>query len=209
MPHLPMTIALRSISCTEETDEVGADEPFVIVTACDLGALVPTVNCVLYGPFGDVDKGETHATLPLLPGLPGVLANHPLVRRPFWPVNGQATAPLPNPDERTIFIASLVENDDGKPEAARTLVQVAATAALAGSTTVARPLRVRRLIEAIDGALKVPTGAPNFDDLVGSRELALTPQDTDFTGSGARRMRSLSFAGDGGRYTARFDLVAP
>jgi hypothetical protein len=209
MPHLPMTIALRSITCNEETDEVGADEPFVIVTACDLGTLVPTVNCVLYGPFSDVDKGETHATLPLLPGLPGVFANSPHFRRTFWPVNGQATAPLPNPDERTIFIASLVENDDGSPEAARTLVQVAATAALAGSTAVSRPIRVQRLIEAIGGALRVPTGAPNFDDLVGSRELALTPQDTDFAGPGARRTRSLSFAGDGGRYTARFDLVAP
>ena len=34
-------IALDSFRCHTETDEVGADEPYVIVTAIDLRAAVP------------------------------------------------------------------------------------------------------------------------------------------------------------------------
>src|SRR5690606_31020937 len=58
---------LRNIHCHEETDEVGADEPYVLVTAVNLASSVniagfpvplPDFDVVRYG-FDDVDEGET------------------------------------------------------------------------------------------------------------------------------------------------------
>lgn len=211
MPNLPMTIALRSITCLEETDEVGADEPYVLVTIADLGALMPTLDVVLYGPWTDVDKGESRTTLPMVPPLAtmpdDVLALIGVPRRPFWGMDRRTPLPITNPDRLAILV-SLVENDDNDVTATRTLVMGAAVAALTASTNLGRADRVARLREAINGAINVPGGAPNFDDLVGTRELRLTAADVDFPGPGVRRSRSLEFRGDGGHYRVRFDLVS-
>ena len=60
---------LKNIHCDEETDEVGADEPYAFVTSVNLASTVqvsgfpvplPSFEVVRYGPFQDVDKGETH-----------------------------------------------------------------------------------------------------------------------------------------------------
>ena len=76
-------IYLHSIHCHEETDEVGADEPYVLVTAVNLASSVevagfpvplPAYEVVRYG-FSDVDDEETH-------GAPGVSQS-------FWGINGQ------------------------------------------------------------------------------------------------------------------------
>lgn len=102
---------LRSIHCHEETDEVGADEPYVLVTSVNLASSVsvqgfpvplPAFDVVRYG-FDDVDDEETHFT----PGM----------SQSFWGLNG-APAALADP-QKAIFVVSLMENDDGDPEATR------------------------------------------------------------------------------------------
>ncbi|HMO09532.1 MAG TPA: hypothetical protein PKD10_18090 [Paracoccaceae bacterium] len=207
----PVTLALRSIRCIEETDEVGADEPYVLVTACDLTGPVPQVETTLYGPFGDVDKGETHATVPLPPNATqqtiDALSAIMITRRPFWSLNNRTGKKIADRDT-VIFIVSMMENDDGKAKAARTLVKAAATAAVVNSLTLPRADRVKKLVDDINGALKLPTGAPNFDDLIGSKELRPAAADLALTAAGARRSMSLDFKGDGGHYRAFFDIVA-
>lgn len=58
-----LTIAVKSITSINDSTEMGADEPYILVTAVHLSGLVPQVEVTQYGPWGDVDKGETHATL--------------------------------------------------------------------------------------------------------------------------------------------------
>lgn len=211
MTARPVTIALRAIRCIEETDEVGADEPYVLVTACNLTSPVPQLETVLYGPWGDVDKDETHATAPIppnaTPALLTALSGLYILRWPFWSLDNLNALQIANPDQ-VIFIVSMMENDDGKPGAARAIVKGAATASLAGSNGQPRAIRVKKLIADINGALKIPTGAPNFDDLIGSRELRLTAADVTLTTKGAKKSLSLDFKGDGGFYRTFFDVVA-
>ena len=112
--------SLESFRCHTETDEVGSDEPYVIVTSVDLRSTVsvsgisvpiPASRVFRYGPFEDVDQQETHQV--------GFLS--------FWGLNGEERA-LSNPDD-AIFIVGLMENDDGNAENLRGIV----AATVAGS----------------------------------------------------------------------------
>src|SRR4051794_26693070 len=94
---------LEGFRCHEETDEVGDDEPYFIVTAIDLDSTVPvagfpvpipTSRAFRYGPFEDVSGPSSHFA-PFMP---------------FWGLFGEERAL--NPD-RVIFIVSAMENDDG------------------------------------------------------------------------------------------------
>jgi hypothetical protein len=202
----PITIAVREIKCIEETNEVGSDEPYVLVVGVNLKPIVPNVEAVLYGVWDDVDTGETHGTVPVPPNFPpNVLDAIPLVwRKPFWGLNGQPAA-INNPDD-VIFLVALMENDDGKPKAARGLVKGAVVASLASSTQESRAVRIQKLIADMNSALAIPTGAPNFDDQVGSaQELRLTSQDLSLASTGVHT-KSLRFAGDGGKYDVVFEL---
>jgi hypothetical protein len=90
--------------------------------------VIPNVEAVLYGIWGDVDAGETHGTLPLPVGAdPNIFDSLPFVmRKPFWGLNGKPT--LVNNPAQVIFLVAMMENDDGKPKAARGLVKGAAVA---------------------------------------------------------------------------------
>jgi hypothetical protein len=195
---LPISIAVSKIRCRVETDEVGADEPYVLATAVRLQNPISNVEVTLYGPWSDVDKGETHGTVAIPAGVnAGTLPPVIVWRRPCWGLNGQP-APIPNP-ESVILLFSLMENDDGHPDALRTTVKLAAVGSLAASTGSPRNERVRALIRDIDGARKLPTGAPNFDDLVGpTQELPLTSSLLNV--AGGPKTKTLTFRGDGGVY---------
>jgi hypothetical protein len=95
MAALPVTIALKKIKCRIETDEVGSDEPYVLVTAVDLSnPLLPNAEVTLYGPWGDVDEGETRTTQPLQPGVNPSDFPFLVWRRNAW---GRPAAPRPSP----------------------------------------------------------------------------------------------------------------
>lgn len=202
MAALPVTIALSKLKCLIETDEVGADEPYVLVTAIDLKNFpLPQIEVTLYGPWGGVDKGDTATTQPIPPGVdPNVL---PFIvwRRNAWGPSGGAK-PIASPAD-AILLVSMMEHDDGKPTAAREIVKGAVVSSLAASTNMSRANRVSKLIADINGALAIPTGAPNFDDRVGStQELKLSAALLNV--AGGPKTKTLPITGDGGKYQATF-----
>src|SRR3712207_4062567 len=156
-------VYLRSLHSHEETDEVGADEPYVLVASVNLASSVqiqgfpvplPAFEVVRYG-FTDVDDEETH-------GAPGPSQS-------FWGTNGQPSA-LTNPDD-AIFVVGLMENDDGDPEATRGIVKGVVGGSVLGSLTASRADKVAALIRDVNSAMGTPTGGPNVDDRIGITEL--------------------------------------
>lgn len=189
-------IYLSYVRCNVETNEVGADEPYILVTAVNLesGGLVPSFEVVRYGPFQDVDNGEKH----FAPG----------ISRSFWNIdNTPATISDPN---NVIFAVALMENDDGSPESLRGIVKGLVGVSLLASATFDHNAKVNKLLEDINSGLSTPTGAPNFDDKVGSpQQLIFTSAELNQAEAGQTVRKTLFFAGDGGSYTLGFEARNP
>ena len=193
-------VYLSNLHCHEETDEVGADEPYVLVTAVDLAssvniagfpAPIPAFDVVRYGPFEDVDDEETHFA-------PGIAQS-------FWGLTGRPAA-LNDPDQ-VILLVSLMENDNGDPEALRGIVKGIVGGSVLGSLGLNRADKVSTLIRDVNSALGTPTGAPNFDDKVGGpQELRFSRNELLQAESGQTVSKTLDFAGDGGRYALTFEV---
>lgn len=204
-----LTLAVKSIKSIDDSTEWGSDAPYVLVTAANLKALPPQVEVTLYGPWSDVDKGETHGTLVLPEGTPkavaDVFAATNVMRQPFWGLDNKTAMEIHSPND-VAFIVSVMERDDGKPGALRTMVKLAAVGSLAGSMGMSRATRVQKMIADIKGVIKTPTGAPNFDDVVGTHELTLTATDLERPASGTR-VKKLNFSGgDEGTFEVAFEL---
>lgn len=202
MSALPVTIALKSIKCRIETDEVGSDEPYVLVTAVDLSnPLLPNAEVTRYGPWSDVDAGETRRTQPLQPGLNPNDFPFLVWRRNAWGPSGSAKA-ITNP-ANAILLVSMMEHDDGKPATTRELVKAAVVGALAASAGMTRAQRIDKLKADINGALGIPTGFPNFDDRVGStKEVPLSANLLNV--AAGPKTKTMTIVGDGGRYDVTF-----
>ena len=194
-------IYLRSIHCHEETDEVGADEPYALVTAVNLAASVsvqgfpvplPAFEVTRYG-FDDVDDEEDH----IAPG----------ASRSFWGING-APAPLNDPDE-AIFVVGLMENDDGDPEALRGIVKGVVGGSVLGTLTAVRSDKVAALMRDVNSAMGPPTGAPNFDDRIGVGEVRFSAEELRRAEAGEAVTTAININGDGGRYELTFEARDP
>ncbi|HEY9048141.1 MAG TPA: hypothetical protein VIN08_19680 [Ohtaekwangia sp.] len=168
-----LTLAVKSIKSITESSGLGSDEPYVLVTAAKLSGVIPQLEVTLYGPWSDVDEGETHGTL-VLPKqlLPEDTFAGQVVRQPFWGLDNVNAAPIAHPDE-VVFIVSVMENDGGDPHNLRSFIKLAAIASLAASSGMTRAVRVRKLINDIGGIMGTITGV-DFDEPVGLRELPLT-----------------------------------
>ena len=196
-------IYLTNIHCNEETDEVGADEPYVLVTAVNLASTVsvagfpvplPAFEVVRYGPFEDVDEDETY----FAPG----------ISQSFWSLTN-APATLNDPD-KVIFVVALMENDNGDPEALRGIVKGIVGGSVLGSLSFDRNNKVIKLISDVNSALGTPTGAPNFNDKVGDpQELRFSSEELNQAESGQTVSKTLVFNGDGGSYTLTFEVRNP
>jgi hypothetical protein len=189
---MALTIAVKSITCLQESTEPSLhDEPYVLVTGVDLSQLIPNVEVTQYGPWSGVDKGETHGIKD---------------RLPFWGLDNKTAVAISDPSS-VVFIVSVMENDSGKPEVLRGLVKGAAVASLAASNGMPRATRVQKLQNDIHSALGIPTGFPNPDDIVGSKELVLTAGDLVAPAS-KTRIKTLDFAGGKqGTFRVTFDLT--
>jgi hypothetical protein len=175
----PVKIIVNAIRCEKGTSEIGDDEPYVIATACDLSPVVPQIESTLYGP---VTMGTGEVKYP--------------AGKPFWFIDNATGKVIPDP-ANVIFILSLMENDDGSPDAARGLVKAATTASLANSLALPRAQRVKKLQDDIDSTLAIPTGAPNIDDQIGnSIELAPSKLDLILPILGTHTVQ-LKFSGNG------------
>lgn len=214
----PITVTVTKIKCIEESSEVGSDEPYVLVAGIhNPTAPVPNVEVTLYGPWGDIDTGESGGTAPIPLGIdPDLLDAIPLVwQKPFWGLSGKPT--VINQPADVIFLVALMENDDGKPRVTRLSAKAAVLGALTGSIEQVNPkdpkspekIRLNRLEKAIkdmQDSLDIPTGFPNFDDRIDKvKELKLTSQDLSLASTGVHT-KSLQFKGNGEEYEVFFEL---
>lgn len=188
---------LENFRCHEETDDGGAaDEPYMVVVSIDLNAVptipggpaIPASRAFVYGSFSNVDNKETHA-VPF---------------QAFWGLAGEERA-LPNPED-AIFLAAIMEWDDGDAHMLRGVVAAQVAAALVASINVTdRAERVRLTSQAFDSALRTPTGFPNLDDRVGGvQEIRFSRADITTAETGNTARQSLNYRGDGGNYTLTF-----
>jgi hypothetical protein len=195
------SIYLKTLTCNEETSEVGHDEPYVLVTAVDLASSVqiagvpvplPSFDVILYGPYGYVDSGDWRST--------GEAAQS------FWGINGGSST-LTDPNN-TIFLVSVMENDDGNPEALRGIVKGVIGSSVLSTLSATRANKVAALIRDVGSVTGTPTGGPNFDDQVGpTQELLFTADQLAAAEQGMPARQSLWVRGDGGMYTMLFEAV--
>jgi hypothetical protein len=192
---------LDLVHCDEGTSELTPDEPYVLTAVVDLANSVnvqgfpvpiPAFEVVLNGPFENFTNGKTgfaHFTPDLLPS--------------FWDVTGKP-APLTDPN-KAIFVVSLMENDDGHPEALRAIVKGVVGSSIFGTLGSDRATQVAKLIHDVSSALETPTGGPNFDDKIGDpQELSFSAEELGQAAAGQTVSKTLTFVGDGGRYVLTF-----
>ena len=211
----PIEAAVKSIQCIATNDVIGSDEPYVIVAAVSLSSVPRSLEVTLYGPWSDVDSGEVHSTFKIPPGAPqaviDALKNLVVLRTPFWSLDNKSAAPIAKPDD-VVFLAAVLERDDGKPEAARGFVKGLLTATLASGLTLQRDVLVNKLIHDMDSALAVPGQAPDLgffspdDRIGGTQELKLRPRDLARAEAGSVEKR-LRFIGSSGEYSVNFVLA--
>ena len=204
----PLTITVKGIRSIEESNESSAsDEIYVLVTAVDLTVQpVPNVRTVPTGPWADVDAGEFHNAVQFPPGTAEEVFALPFVTaRPFWGLDLRPRV-LRHQDD-VIFLVSCMEHDEGSAQAARELVQVAATGTIASSIGMARATLVQNLINDIDGQLRLPTALHfNLDEQIGkTKELRLTPSHVVKSMARGEFEETILFSGgDEGRVLVQF-----
>ena len=205
----PITIAVRKIHCIAGTAGLGADEPYIIVFAANMTQTPPDVEATLYGPWGDVNEGETHSTVPIPPNIPpNVLDAIPVVwRRNCWGPSGGATT-INKPSD-AIILVGMMENDDGQPSSVRVVCQsfLFASVLATFNSGMSRSDIVAKLIKDMNDTLDTSSrGFPNSDDRLGSaQELVLTESDLNAASRGSLS-KSFRFEGDGGKYDVFLDL---
>jgi hypothetical protein len=156
---------------------------------------IPSSEVVLYGPFADVDKGETH----FAPG----------ISQSFWSIINTPAA-LENPDD-VIFVVAMKENDTDDPEGSRGIVKGEVAGSVSGSLTLSRANKVAKLINDVRSAIRTPSpDGLNFDEVIGDpQELRFSREELAQAESGSVGSKSLVFSGDGGQYTLTFEVRNP
>jgi hypothetical protein len=204
IPNVPMAISATSISSIARNDIriwpfSETDEPYLLIYALDVPKLTPKVNLpkpkVTKIEWQGLDEGDTLAA-------PGNI---------LWGMSG-APAPLASPDD-VIILAAMIEHDDTKTEAVRTLVedQMAITLTTNITSVGNRTEFVSRLINGMNGAIAAATsvalGLPDPDDPIGSaQELRLTKADLGKAYHFGSWTRTLTFSGDGASYAVSFKI---
>lgn len=195
-----MRIFLKSIRCYKDTSEADSDEPYALVFTARRG-FPPAANTVLYGPWGDVDSGESRKTGMFFYG-PGGLPLVPPAN--IWGISGQ---PEPAPDpQNVVIIAALMENDNGKAAGIRAGLHAQLYADLVSAPAeLSRDQLVQRLLKTMRDALKGPItiGVLNNDDLIDVGEI----QIANSLRARLPTVVSKHMTGDGGRYELFFEIA--
>jgi len=194
------------MKCYKDTNESDSDEPYALVFAAQLnnqfGVKIPAAHTVLYGPWGQVDSGDTVRTGQLFYGPGGT----PLVpAEDFWGLSGKPEDL--NNDDDAILLVALMENDNGKPAGIRAGLHAQLFAAITSyaNSKMAREDMIRELLRDMRDALKGPIsiGILNNDDLVGVGELRVNIQSQRSNS----QISSLHLNGDGGKYELFFETL--
>ena len=206
---MDVSIAVMSIACAKTTKEIDRDEPYVLVTAADVSIPVPRVEVVRYGPWADVQKGDTRSTLARPPGMDdttwGAFSRGKIVRTRFWGLDGTPTRIVST--EGVIFVVSLLEHERSTEiEAVRTLLKTQAFASLLESSEKPFDDRASDLVAAVRAALRTKISFPQNDEVIGTKRLPITLDDVS-AAAGSVRRKSLSFTGEGATYTVTAEFV--
>ena len=199
----PLKIALTKMRCLEETNEVGSDEPYVLVFAAQVkpaigNIIIPSAHTTMYGPWEDVDKGDLLST-----GFLNIIkpAN-------CWGLDGKP-AVINNANDVIILVA-LMENDDATPAGIRAGLHAQMFAALTSysNSGMSRASMVQNLRKDMRDVLVgiTVTGIPNSDDLVGIAELSIKSSDIAAASAGTTVVKNILLTGDGGQYRLRFEM---
>jgi len=179
LPHLPpppptpvpLTLTLTDFVCLDQSDEIRLpplflntedDEPYALVFAVDLKTGIATLpagatnsKMTLVGPLSDVDLEERSAPPNVIWGLSDV-------------------PDLVSAASNLIVLVAMMENDNGSPDQARTVLQAAAQASMAQNLPafvakqIPRQELVTRIASGMTGAMGLATvGIPNPDDHIG------------------------------------------
>jgi hypothetical protein len=201
-PYTPLRMDFFRLDCrTEQGDGVFDlhSEPYLVMFTVDLNPpqLLPTGNAVRSQIFEDVDSGETHYADPVTQ---------------VWYFDGTGApraAPIVDPD-RVIFLAALMESDEGAShaDAVRNRMQYLLRPKLIAYKTagLSREFIVNNLIRDMDAAI---TSIRGGDDRIGGvQELRLTLTDVlrARTGGQPQVMKTLVHKGGGAEYWTTFVL---
>ena len=204
MPNVK--IMLTKMRCLRETDEVGSDEPYVLVFAAmieKVGGLVniPSAATTIYGPWNNTDEGDLVETAVHLGG------KQVMASKNFWGLDGHAQQ-LNDPDN-VIFLAGLMENDDADTGGIRAALHAQLFAAISSyaNSKMSRESMVKKLKGDMRDVLKgvTVTGLPNNDDFVGITEVRFGEQSLKEV-EHQTIVKAYELAGDGGRYRLRFEM---
>lgn len=194
---MSFSIRLNTIKCVEEVNEASAsEEAYVLITSVSLRPSVPGLPSVhnlrtnRYGIWEDFDEGEIKHN----------------VEPQFWGLNS-IRDDIANPSN-VIFVITLMENDNGDPDAYRVLVETVATSSLAATIGEANnSVRADRLLLSIRNALNgvdLPIPFSLDDDHIGTELLKL--DGSDLIPAGAKD-KTLSIRSEEGNYELAFRII--
>jgi hypothetical protein len=197
---------LSKMRCLTETNEAGADEPYVLVFAARLQKIanlvqVPAAATTLYGPWKNVDQGD------LVDGGVSFGGKQVMPPKNFWGLDGKPQS-IEDLDE-VLIIAGVMENDDAETGGIRAALHAQLFASLtsyanAGMSRADMVGKLKRDMKDVLTGITV-TGVPNNDDLVNVTEVRF-PADALQKIAQGPVAETIELAGDGGRYRLRFEM---
>jgi hypothetical protein len=210
---VPLTLTLTNFVCLDQSDEIRVfgfntedDEPYALVFAVDLQKATPlgipagAANCkmTLVGPLSDVDVDDNTVAPPNV-------------------IYGLSDVPdFVSSANNLIVLVAMMENDDGSPDQARSVLETAARFELLSNlpaftaNQIPRQELVNRIISGMAGAMgAAKVGLPGPDDNIGTiQELRFFQFDLDdiYRNIGRSSEKSLTFEGDDAKYVLKFRM---
>jgi hypothetical protein len=182
-----------TVTPTGPLQETGAPDyckPYVLVTCIDLRPARPKVETLLYGPRQGNHSRATAGMFPLV------------WQESFWKFDITA-APIAQPNDVILLIA-LMEHFDGNPGALTLLIDKATIEALDASSSLAREVRIARLIDDTNRSVDFANGGPNLSS---ATEMRLTEDDVVHLDTKGSCTLVRSFHGYGGHYCLGFEFI--
>ncbi len=209
---VPLTLTLTKFLCLAQSDEfvfLGSntenDEPYALIFAVDIkpsaiGSIpvgVLNSKMTLVGPLENVEEGDE------------VLAPPNII----WGLNNAPA--LVSSADNLIILVVMMENDNGTPQQARTILEGAAQAklltnvGLLSTNVIDRQELVNRIIAEMDGFMPAAKfGFPSQDDNIGPiQELRFSQDELDHIYRNLGPLeKQLFFQGDFAKYVLTFNL---
>jgi len=189
-PPRPFVVRVKDIFCSEASNEIGVDEPYLLIASVDMLRLVqvqidplpaglvppvriPAVHCFKVGPWSGVKPGTRHPATEL------TSINNPR----FWDLSGLAKK-VASPQD-VIFVVGVFENDGSSPEAIRLALEPAMELSLALNLGLEYSALAATLVSDMKGTfdtarlLGLGPAHLNADDRIDVEQLNLTTIDLD------------------------------